>query len=105
MAGWRLLTNHARVLMCIADDPHIRLRDVAIALDITERTAYGIIAELTRDGYLDKEREGRRNRYRVRTERPLRESIARDATINELMAVLVGRVGVPEVPSKAVQAR
>jgi DNA-binding MarR family transcriptional regulator len=88
--GWSLLTTHARVLVCVAHDPDIRLRDIASTVGITERTAYGIVAELTRAGYVVKERDGRRNRYRIEAERPLQEAIDRDATISELLAVLVG---------------
>jgi predicted transcriptional regulator len=88
--GWSLLTTHARVLVCVALDPDIRLRDIASTVGVTERTAYGIVAELTKDGYVVKERDGRRNRYRIQAERPLRESMDRDATISELLAVLVG---------------
>lgn len=74
MADWTFLTNHARALLCIAGDPGIRLRDIAAELSITERHAYGIVADLTEAGYLLKEKDGRRNRYRVRTHLPLRES-------------------------------
>jgi DNA-binding IclR family transcriptional regulator len=88
--GWSLLTTHARVLVCVAHDPDIRLRDIASTVGITERTAYGIVAELTKDGYVVKERDGRRNRYRIQAERPLSEAMDRDATISELLAVLVG---------------
>ena len=64
-ANWSLLTSHARVLMCIAHDPGARLRDIAASLGITERSAYGIIADLTAAGYLVKQKDGRRNRYQV----------------------------------------
>ena len=63
MAEWSFLTNHARVLLCIARDPGVRLRDIAATLGITERTAYGVVADLTNAGYVIKERDGRRNRY------------------------------------------
>ncbi|MEA2504360.1 MAG: hypothetical protein QOG36_1403, partial [Actinomycetota bacterium] len=65
MAEWSFLTNHARVLVCIAHDPGMRLRDIAAALGITERTAYGIVTDLTAAGYLVKDKDGRRNRYQI----------------------------------------
>jgi DNA-binding IclR family transcriptional regulator len=85
MRDWSFLTNHARALLFIAHDPDSRLRDLAVALDVTERTAYGIVADLTRAGYVSKEREGRRNRYHVQTELPLRDSIGRQRAIGELV--------------------
>ena len=88
MADWTFLTNHARALLCIAGDPGIRLRDIAAELSITERHAYGIVADLTEAGYLLKEKDGRRNRYRVRTHLPLRESSTRQRTVGELLALL-----------------
>ena len=88
VANWTFLTNHARVLMCIAGDPGIRLRDIAAELSITERHAYGIVVDLTEAGYLVKEKDGRRNRYRVRAHLPLPESTARKRTVGELLALL-----------------
>ena len=70
MTQWAFLTNHARVLLYIAHDPEARLRDLAAALDITERTAYGIVADLTEAGYVVKEKVGRRNRYRIEKDLP-----------------------------------
>jgi DNA-binding transcriptional ArsR family regulator len=89
VAGWSFLTNHARVLICIAHDPGVRLRDIAGIVGITERSAYGIVTELAAAGYVVKEREGRRNRYRVQAHLPLREVIGRDRTIGEVLDVLV----------------
>ena len=89
VAEWSFLTNHARVLMCIAHDPGIRLRDIASTLDITERTAYGIVTDLTKGGYVVKEKDGRRNRYQIQAHLPLRESIARERTIGEVLALLL----------------
>jgi DNA-binding IclR family transcriptional regulator len=89
MAEWTFLTNHARVLMCIAHDPGIRLRDIPSTLDITERTAYGIITDLTEGGYVVKERDGRRNRYQIQANLPLRELISRERTIGEVLDLLL----------------
>ena len=76
--------------MCIASDPGVRLRDIAATLDITERSAYGIVTDLTTAGYVVKEKDGRRNRYNIRANLPLRERIARERTIGEVLALLVG---------------
>jgi len=89
VAEWSFLTNHARVLLCIAHDPGIRLRDIATTLDITERTAYGIVTDLTDGGYVVKEKDGRRNRYQIQAHLPLRAAISRDRTIGEVLNLLV----------------
>lgn len=89
MAEWSFLTNHARVLMCIANDPGVRLRDIATTLGITERSAYGIVTDLSAAGYVVKEKEGRRNRYKIQTHLPLRERIGRERTIGEVLDLLV----------------
>ena len=80
MAEWSFLTNHARVLLCIARDPGVRLRDIAATLGITERTAFGVVADLTEAGYVLNERDGRRNRYEVQHHLPLAEPTS-EATI------------------------
>ena len=89
MATWSFLTNHARVLMCIAHDPGVRLRDIATTLDITERSAYSIVTDLTDSGYVVKDKDGRRNRYQIRPHLPLRETITQERTIGQLLDVLV----------------
>jgi DNA-binding transcriptional ArsR family regulator len=96
VADWTFLTNHARALLCIADDPGIRLRDIAAELSMTERHAYGIVADLTEAGYLVKEKDGRRNRYRVRAHLPLPESTKRKRTVGELLALLSD----PDAPAR-----
>jgi Mn-dependent DtxR family transcriptional regulator len=89
MGKWSFLTNHARVLACIARDPGVRMRDVAASLGITERSASGIVADLTTSGYVIKGKEGRRNRYGIQVDVPLRRDTDRHQTIGELLAVLV----------------
>ncbi len=89
MAEWSFLTNHARALVCIAHDPRVRLRDIATTLGITERSAFGIVTELTAAGYVVKDKEGRRNRYRIQTHLPLPEVIGRERTIGEVLKLLV----------------
>jgi DNA-binding IclR family transcriptional regulator len=89
MAEWSFLTNHARALVFIAQNPDVRLRDLAVALDVTERTAYGIVVDLTESGYVVKEKDGRRNRYHIQEHLPLRDSIGRERTIGEVLDLLV----------------
>jgi MarR family len=95
VAEWSFLTNHAWVLLCIAHDPGVRLRDIAARVGITERTAYGIVTDLTEAGYVVKQKDGRRNRYQIQAHLPLRRPLpVRDsqgpAAIDEVLALLVG---------------
>ena len=82
---WSFLTNHARAMLFIADTPDARLRDLAEALNVTERSAYAIVADLTEAGYVVKERDGRRNRYHIQEHLPLRDSMSRERTIGEVL--------------------
>jgi Winged helix DNA-binding domain len=90
MASWTFLTNHARVLLCVAHDPGVRLRDIAASLNITERSAFGIITDLAEAGYLVKEKNGRRNRYRIQAHLPVPEPDGRERTVGEILALLTG---------------
>ena len=90
MAGWSFLTTHARVLLLVARDPGVRLRDIAASLDITERSAFGIISDLVEGGYVVKEKDGRRNRYHIQAHLPLPEPTARERTVGEVLALLAG---------------
>ncbi len=89
MADWTFLTNHGRTLLEIARDPGVRMRDLAVALGTTERTAFGVIADLTDAGYITKWKDGRRNRYEIAAHRPLREASSRERTIGDLLELLV----------------
>ena len=93
MEGWSFLTNHGRVLLCIAHDPGVRLRDIAAMVGITERSAYGIVNDLAKGGYVVKEKDGRRNRYQVQGHLPLPGSVVRSTTVGEGLAVLIGDSG------------
>jgi DNA-binding transcriptional ArsR family regulator len=86
---WSFLTNHARVLVCIAHDPGARLRDIAAALGITERSAFGIVTDLTKAGYVVKDKDGRRNRYRIQDHLPLPDAVGRELTIGEVLGLLI----------------
>jgi hypothetical protein len=89
MGGWSFLTNHARALLCIAADPGARLRDIATSVGITERRAHAIVTDLVDAGYVVKDRNGRRNQYRIQADLPLRDPINRQRTIGELLDLLV----------------
>lgn len=85
---WDFLTNHAHVLICIANDRGIRLRDIAAAVGITERAAHRIVSELVDEGYVLRERDGRRNRYEVVHELPLRHPLVEEQRVGDLLKVL-----------------
>ena len=87
-APWTFLTNHTHVLFCISRDPEVRMRDVAVAVGITERAVQRIVTELEEAGYLGRERDGRRNRYEVRASQPLRHSMEQHCEVAALLAVL-----------------
>jgi DNA-binding MarR family transcriptional regulator len=86
--GWTFLTNHSHVLLCIAADPDVLLREVAAQVGITERAAQRIVAELEAAGYLSHERVGRRNRYQVHPHLPLRHPLEDHLEIGALLRVL-----------------
>jgi hypothetical protein len=82
------LTNHGKALLLIAHDQRIRMRDIADLLRITERATQRIVGDLVKAGYIDRERDGRRNLYTVRTDAPLGLPIQRDIDIGSLLAIL-----------------
>jgi DNA-binding MarR family transcriptional regulator len=88
-AGWDFLTNHAHVLTCVAHDPGIRLRDIAAAVGITERAAHKILSELVEEGYVLRERQGRRNRYEVVPQLPLRHPLVQEREVGDLLEALL----------------
>jgi predicted ArsR family transcriptional regulator len=90
MASWTFLTNHARVLLCIAHDPGVRLRDIAASLGITERSAYGIVTDLAEAGYVVKQKTGRRNRYQIQAHLPLPAPSSQERTVGDVLALLAG---------------
>jgi DNA-binding Lrp family transcriptional regulator len=96
MPRYQFLTNHAEVLLCIAHDPGIRLRDLARTVGLTERSVHRIVAQLVEDGYVVRERIGRRNAYKVGLELPLHHSLSRETEerlIGDLLEVLLGEDG------------
>jgi uncharacterized membrane protein len=88
---WTFLSNHGHVLVCIARDPGIRVRDIAAAVGITERGAQRLVTDLEQAGAITRVREGRRNRYRVHTELPLRHQLEQPSTVGALLASLLER--------------
>ncbi|UQU61863.1 winged helix-turn-helix domain-containing protein [Couchioplanes caeruleus] len=91
MPDWTFLTNHAHVLICVARDPGLRHRDLAAQVGITERAAQRIVADLVEAGYLTSTRDGRRNRYELHRELPLRHPLEREHQIGDILAVLEGK--------------
>ena len=86
--GWTFLTNHAHVLLCLARDPSQRQRDLADQVGITERATQVILGDLERSGYLRRERVGRRNRYVLDLDRPLRHPLESAHTVGEVIDLL-----------------
>jgi predicted DNA-binding transcriptional regulator len=96
MPEYQFLTNHAQVLLCVAHDPGIRLRDIAQTVGITERSAHRILSELVDEGYVARERVGRRNIYKVEPELPLIHPLNQETEqrrIGDLLEVLLGEDG------------
>ena len=89
MSTWTFITNHARVLMVITEDPTVRLRDIASTLDITERAAQRIVTELVDEGYLSRKREGRRNVYTVHPKRSMRTPQAEKVEIGSFLSLML----------------
>ena len=86
---WDFLTNHAHVLICVARDPGVRLRDIAADVGITERAAHRIVSELVEEGYVSRERQGRRNQYTVESKLNLRHPLVEGRQLGELLDVLL----------------
>jgi hypothetical protein len=85
---WSFLTNHARVLLCIAKDPGIRLREIGAGVGITERAAHRIVTELVTSGYISRSRDGRRSHYTIESNLPLPDSLARGKRVGDLLTIL-----------------
>ena len=90
MPGWKFLSNHAQVLLCIAGDPGIRLRDIAVSVGITERASHRIVDDLVTSGYVSRERVGRRNRYTVLDHLPVHDPILQGRKLADLLTLIAG---------------
>lgn len=88
---WTFLTNHSHVLLCIAEDPEARMRDLADRVGITERAVQRIIDDLAESGYLEIEREGRRNRYSVHEQQRLRHPVEAHCELSGLIGLVLGK--------------
>lgn len=100
-SGWTFLTNHAHVLLCVVADSEMRVRDIAGRVGITERAVQRILAELEGEGYVQRDRDGRRNRYRVIARLPLRHPIERHRLVRDLVALVRAR----RAPSRSARRR
>ena len=87
--AWTFLSNHAHVLLLLARDPEIRLRDVAELVGITERAVQRIVADLEEGHYIERERNGRRNRYRIHSNLPLRHPVEAHRDVGSLLALIL----------------
>jgi DNA-binding IclR family transcriptional regulator len=108
LADWKFITNHAQVLLCVAHDPEIRLREIAEACGITERAAHRIIADLEEAGYITRERMGRRNRYEFHPEVAMRHprighALLKDIPMGDLVAPLMASEGKNGAPQDGAQ--
>jgi len=101
-ATWTFLSNHARVLIAVAREPTLRVRDISSQTGVTERTAQTILADLEDAGFVDKRREGRRNTYRVHPDLAFRHPLESGHDVGELLGLFVqerGTTGAHEPPS------
>jgi DNA-binding MarR family transcriptional regulator len=88
---WSFLTNHAAALLCIANDPGIRLREIGDTIGITERAAHRIVGELADAGYITRQRNGRRNQYKIQTHVRLPDPLARGKKVGDLLSIIGGQ--------------
>jgi predicted ArsR family transcriptional regulator len=104
MATWTFLTNHAHVLVCVWEDTEARVRDIAMRVGITERAVQRILQELESEQYLVRERVGRRNRYRIRGDRPFRHPVEDHRPVS-LLLELVSKRKATRAPARAATRR
>jgi predicted ArsR family transcriptional regulator len=86
--GWTFLTNHAQVLLCVANNNHLTAREIAGVVGVTERAVQRILSDLEETGYIQRTREGRSNRYRIHLDRPLRHPAQHGQQVHDLLALL-----------------
>ena len=88
---WTFFTNHAHVLLVLAQDPLMLLREVALKIGITERAVQRIIVDLEQDGFLERQKVGRKNSYRLEESRPLRHPVEAHRTIGDVMQMIMSK--------------
>lgn len=103
MPAWTFLTNHAHVFLCVVKDPEARLRDIAEIVGITERATQRIMSDLVEAGYIERDKAGRRNVYRVPAGLQMRHPMDRHADLDQLVHVLTGTLPDSE-PAAAEEA-
>jgi DNA-binding transcriptional ArsR family regulator len=101
---WTFLSNHGHVLVCLARDPEARLRDVALAVGITERAVQKIVSDLEAAGVVERLRDGRRNRYRLHPELPLRHPIEAHRSVGALLGMVLNPVAVKRLAAGEAEA-
>jgi MarR family len=104
MAEWQLLSNHGRVLLLVAREPTARLRDIAAAVGITERSAHRIITELVEDGYVIRRRNGSRNEYEVRPDVAIHDPVLGERWVGEILAAVADSDGGAARPRRRSRA-
>jgi hypothetical protein len=102
--GWTFLTHHAQVLLVVAQNPDLRVREIANATGITERYAYRVLADLQNGGYVDRVRYGRCNLYRVNRDLPLGDPVVEPQSLSELLRLIGHRNRTEQVPAPARDA-
>ena len=98
--SWTLLTGHGHVLVEVARNPEVRIRDISLAVDLTERTVQAIVADLEAAGYLTRARVGRRTRYTVNPESPFRHSAQQGLRVGPVLELLTAMADV-DAPAPA----
>ena len=96
--GWTFLSNHAHVLIALAAEPDLRLRDIAARVGITERSVQNLLADLEAEGLVTRVRAGRRNRYSLHLDRPLRHPLEAHCRVRELVDLVTKRADAPDGP-------
>jgi DNA-binding IclR family transcriptional regulator len=91
LRSWTFLTKHTDVLLALARDPSLRVPEIAAVAEVTERSAYRILADLERAGYVSRRREGRRSRYELRVDLPLGDPVVQDSLLRDLLAVIAAK--------------
>jgi DNA-binding transcriptional ArsR family regulator len=88
LRSWTFITSHAQVLLAVARDPSLRVEEIAKAAQISERSAYRILADLQKAGYVQRRKNGRRNRYEINSDLPLEDPLVADEPLRELIALV-----------------
>ncbi len=88
---WTFLSNHAHVLLCIARDPEITMKSISELVGITERAVQRIVADLAQEEYLRRSKDGRRNRYEISEQKPLRHPIEAHRNVDAILELVLSK--------------